>query len=97
MNGYAYDTKLDRLDVAVRAAVKLCAGGRKKYAARVGLKPEHFPLVQDALLDIDTIRTEDGVMDLLKRCPFLLDAALEILRLYQTEYTLTREYTYARR
>lgn len=97
MNGWAYDQKLDRLDVAVRAAVKLCSGGRRKYAERVGLKREHFPLVQEALLELDSIKSEDGVMELLKRCPFLLDAALELLRLYQTEYTLTREYHYARR
>lgn len=97
MNGYVYDPGLDRFDVAVRAAANLTMGGRKKVAHLVGLGPQHFAAVERAKLEIDNWRTENGVFELIDRCPFLLDAALELLRMYDTEYAVTRTYHYQNR
>lgn len=97
MNGYTYEAGLDRLDVAIRAAAKLTQGGRRKVAHHAGLGPQHFEAVNRALLEIDNWRTEQGLFDLVERCPFLVGAGLELLRLYETEYAVTRSYHYRRR
>lgn len=97
MNGYVYEPGLDRFDVAVRAAAKLALGGREQARNMVGLGPQHHEPVKVALLEIDNWRTENGVFELVERCPFLLDAALELLKLYETEYADTRIYHYRRR
>lgn len=97
MNGYVYEPQLDRFDVAVRAAANLTRGGRKKVAHLVGLGPQHFAEVDRAKLEIDNWRSEAGCFELIERCPFLLDAALELLRMYETEYAVTRGYHYRRR
>ena len=94
MTGEAYDPRLERYDVAIRAAAKLTQGGRRQYASKVGLRPEHFESVNKALLEIDDIRTEDGLMELVHRCPFLLRAAVELLRLYAETYAPSRSYHY---
>lgn len=95
-DGYVYEPELDRFDVAVRAAVALALGGRKDWARQVGLtREEHFKPVNDALLDIN-LHTEDGVLEMIRRCPFILEAALELLLLYNTRYAITRGYHYAR-
>lgn len=97
MNGYVYEPQLDRFDVAVRAAANLTQGGRKKVARLVGLGPQHFAAVERAKLEIDNWKSEAGVFELIERCPFLLDAALELLRMYDQEYAVTRSYHYRRR
>lgn len=96
--GYTYDVQLDRFDVAVRAAAKLAMDPRRrKLAPWSGLRAEHQPLVQTALLEIDNWRTEKGVFDLIEKCPFLLPAALELLRAYDTTYAVARSYHYRRK
>jgi hypothetical protein len=97
MNGYVYEPQLDRFDVAVRAAAKLALGGREKARNMVGLGQQHHEPVKTALLEIDNWRSEAGVFELIERCPFLLDAALELLRMYDAEYADTRTYHYRRR
>lgn len=95
-DGYVYEPELDRFDVAIRAAVALALGGRKEWAQRVGLnRKDHYKQVNDALLDIN-IHTEEGVLEMIRRCPFILEAALELLLLYNTQYAQTRSYHYAR-
>ena len=94
MTGEAYDAHLERFDVAIRAAAKLTQGGRRQYASKVGLRPEHFESVNKALLEIDDIRSEEGLFELTRRCPFLLPAAMRLLSLYAHKYAPSRIYHY---
>jgi hypothetical protein len=98
--GWVYDARLDRYDVAIRALARLCQGrvqGSKKYLARLGISPAQAQAVQDALLKVESIKSEDGIFALLVECPFLLWAAVELLGMYQQKFGLTRGFHYAQR
>jgi hypothetical protein len=90
-----YDPAFDRIDVAVRGLVNLRGNGKWPLLARYGItRKEHDAVMRDALLEIETIKTEDGIFELLRMCPFLLPAAIEMLREYQEQYAVSRRYHY---
>jgi hypothetical protein len=102
MSAPGYDPALDRLDVAIRMLVHLINGTMQvkgsaqwKLLASYGLdRKEHAGRLSDALLEIGSINTEDGIFELLRACPFLLPAAIEMLREYQEKYAISRQYHY---
>ena len=80
-----YDPRLDRVDVAVRMLyhARKTHRGWKKYLEPLGLDFQaHNECMDEALLEVASLKREDDVMRVLERCPFLLDAAEEALRRY---------------
>lgn len=95
MSAVGYDPALDRIDVAIRSLVRLYRSAHWKLLANYGLtRKDHAGPLSDALLEIETIKTEDGVFELLRFCPFLLPAAIEMLREYQERFAVSREFHY---
>lgn len=86
-----YDPSLDRIDVAMRAVVKLAQGGRKKYCEQVRLTQDFRREIQGQVRDLDNWRDEDS---LFKLTPLLLGFALELLRLYALRTRHTRSWYY---
>lgn len=78
-----FDLRLDRIDVAVRALLYAAQHDWWQLLADVGLTlDDHWPQLDDALLTLGRPKNDAHLMHLLHRCPFLLDAAIELLRLY---------------
>ena len=98
MSAAGYDPALDRVDVAIRSLVRLYRSAHWKLLANYGInRKEHAGPLSDALLEIETIKTEDGVFELLRFCPFLLPAAIELLREYGEMFAVSRAYHYSGR
>lgn len=95
--GYGYDPRCERYDTAIRALVKLYRSARWPLLAEVGItRRKHEDRLDEALLEIETIKTEDGIMQLIVACPFLVPAAQELLRRYAEAMWLSRCYHYAK-
>lgn len=91
-----YDPSLERIDVAIRAVVKLSRGGRKLYCDQIGLTPDHRKLVRAAVEDLDDWRSEENLFHLIRSCPFVVGFALELLRLYAVRSKVYRQWYYSR-
>jgi hypothetical protein len=90
-----YDPGMNRIDVAIRGLMSLRSNANWSVLARYGITlHEHDAQIRDALLEINTITTEEGVFELLRYCPFLLDAAIEMLLDYQTKFADSRRRYY---
>lgn len=94
MDAVGYDPSLERIDVAIRAVVKLSQGGRKTYCERIKLTTEQRRLVQAAVKDLDNWREEENLFHLIRSCPFVVGFALELLRRYVEQTKTTRSYYY---
>jgi hypothetical protein len=96
----AYDPRLERMDTAIRAAIKVSVGSWSNWeqAGQLGLhKEQHAARLLNALAECDDLRQEDELFALVKRCPFLVDAAQMALGLYQAVTYETREHYYGRK
>lgn len=96
MQAISYDPSLDRIDVAIRATVKLAQGGRKAYADQIGMTGDHRRMIQAAVRDMDNWREEDNLFHLIRSCPCVLGFALELLRLYTLYARDNRRWFYLR-
>lgn len=95
--GEAYEPQLERFDVAMRAAVLVARGkvqGAGMMRKQLGMTSLHCSEIQEAAFELDTIQQEDNLFALLKRCPYLLTYAMELLRLYAEKYAPSRAYHY---
>lgn len=94
----AYDPRCERLDTAVRAIVALCTRkGKWSLAEQLGLsRADHFDAIVDALDAIEDIRSEEGIFELVARCPFLVEPAQLAVALYQGVTYQSRQYHYRR-
>ena len=96
----SYDVRLERMDIAIRAVIKVSVGNWSNWelAEQLGLRKEkHANRLLAALAEVDDLRREDELFALVKRCPFLVDAAQLALGLYQATTYQTRESYFGRR
>lgn len=96
----SYDVRLERMDIAIRAVIKVSVGNWSNWelAEQLGLRKEkHATRLLTALAEVDDLRREDELFALVKRCPFLVDAAQLALGLYQAATYDTRERYFGRR
>jgi hypothetical protein len=91
-----YDPTLERIDVALRAVVKLAQGGRKRFCEEIGLTQDFRRLIQAAVRDLDNWREEESLFHLIRAVPAVLGFALELLRLYAVRTQQTRSWFYRR-
>ena len=103
MAEYEYMPSQDRFDVAIRTIVKLAQGKlriegmeRWEFLASLGLsRKEHEEQLLEAVVRVDSLRTDGGLSVFMSLCPFVLGAALELLRVYKQATAASRREFYS--
>lgn len=100
---HAYDTALDRLDVALLAVWHLAESGRWECLGELGMTPGILQAPYEQLTQEyerprhpDGYRNERAVLRLASLCPMALEGALELVRRYQELCGWDRVAFYAR-
>lgn len=78
-----YQPSIDRFDIAIRAVMRLFRQRNWECLNQIGIeKSNHEDVLTAAELYVDDVRADHQIAALLDLCPFLLSAALELLRRY---------------
>lgn len=77
-----YSPAVDRIDVAIRAVMRLFRSRRWNLLGELGIGKEMEPNLTVAELLVEDYRSDRQIAALLECAPFVLGAALECLRRY---------------
>ena len=84
-----YQPELERIDIALKAVYRLFYLKKWNLLEQLHFSRVHnvrlLEMYQEAVLDYGKLKTRDQAFALVLYCPDALDAALELLRMYQAQ------------